>query len=84
MRVRVAIKARIKLIEAKGWHESRALGLGFEFVRSVDATMGKISRDPTAYRLLENDFRRIVLKRFPYLLIYRISDDEIIIGKSEN
>lgn len=72
-------EAQLELLEARDWYETRAVGLGFEFARSIDAAAGRILRAPTAFAHFEGDYRRCVLRRFPYSLIYRLHDDTVVI-----
>ncbi|WP_211332940.1 hypothetical protein [Pseudorhodoferax soli] len=65
MRVVLRPEARREISEAQAWYEARAVGLGFEFVRAVDAAIGKASRMPLAFPAIDADLRHVVLRRFP-------------------
>lgn len=60
------------------WYEERSRGLGEEFLRVFYASAVEISRNPLLYRKVHRDFRRCLLRRFPYALYFRIEDHEII------
>jgi len=77
--VRFRPEAMAELFEAVDWYESRALGLGTEFLRSLDASLAAIQRHPLAYPIVFGRLRRAVLRRFPYSVIYDLSGDEILI-----
>jgi len=77
--VRFRPEAMAELFEAVDWYESRALGLGTEFLRSLDASLAAIQRRPLAYPIVFGRLRRAVLRRFPYSVIYDLSGDEILI-----
>lgn len=64
--------------EAYGWYEERGTGLGDEFLRTVYAAIARIQRNPTLLRKVYSEFRRLYLRRFPYLLYYRIEHGTII------
>lgn len=66
-------------MEAQIWYEQKAPGLGLEFARTEDAVVSSMTREPLAYTLIEGEFRRIILRRFPYSLIYLPGSKEIII-----
>jgi plasmid stabilization system protein ParE len=65
--------------EAQAWYEARSPGLGFEFVRAVDAAIARMLRLPKAFPQIEDNFRRVVMRRFPYSIIYPLSEAEIVI-----
>ncbi len=65
-------EARLEALEAQAWFEARSPGLGFDFARAVDAALAQALRNPQAYRQIELGCRRIVLRRFPYALVYRV------------
>jgi len=59
------------------WYESRQTGLGAEFLRSVAEASERLGRDPMRHPLARAPFRSTKLRRFPYALHYRISDQRI-------
>ena len=52
-------------------------GLGRSFVRQFDQVVGLCKRHPDIGPFLAAPHRRLVLRRFPYSLIYRIEGDTI-------
>ncbi len=79
LRILLRPEAEAELEEAAIWYESRGRGLGSEFLRAVDAAFAAIERNPLAYPLVTRAARRALLRRFPYGVIYTVSDDEILI-----
>jgi plasmid stabilization system protein ParE len=67
------------VLSGYAWYEARAEGLGEEFLRAFYACANEISRDPLLYLKMHRDFRRRLLRRFPYALYYKIEDEEIIV-----
>jgi len=61
------------------WYEDKAKGLGEEFLRVFYASAGDISRNPLLYRKVYKDFRRCLLRRFPYSIYFRIGEQQIVI-----
>ena len=47
--------------EAYGWYEERGVGLGEEFLRAFYAAIARIQRQPTLFRKVYSDFRRLFL-----------------------
>jgi plasmid stabilization system protein ParE len=72
-------EAEAELVEAAKWYEERGKGLGADFLRAVDVAIAAIERHPFAYRKVFGEVRRVLLRRFPYGVIYAVTDDEIVI-----
>lgn len=62
------------------WYEEKSPGLGQEFMRLFYACSMEISRNPFLSAQIHNDFRRRLLRRFPYVVYYRIEGDCVIIA----
>lgn len=61
-------EAEQELLEAQAWYESKALGLGFEFARAADAAVASALRNPLGHLRVEEEFRRVLFRKFPYML----------------
>jgi hypothetical protein len=72
-------EAEYELLEAQAWYESKALGLGFEFARAADAAITSALRNPYAHLRIEEEFRRVLFRKFPYTLIYLPTPDELLV-----
>ncbi|MGH9623583.1 MAG: type II toxin-antitoxin system RelE/ParE family toxin [Bryobacteraceae bacterium] len=72
-------EARAEALEAQSWYESRSPGLGFEFVRSIEAALEAAARNPEAFTLVEGLLRRVILRRFPYSLIFRAQPKYLLV-----
>ena len=59
------------------WYEAQAEGLGHEFLRAVDACYAPIERWPEAYPVVYRRYRRALLRRFPYIVYFSVSDTTI-------
>ena len=70
MLVVLRLEAEHELLETQAWCESKALGLGFEFARAADATVASALRNPFGHLLIEEEFRRVLFRKFPYTPIY--------------
>ena len=77
MKVVFTIEAQQELLQAQVWYEERSVGLGFEFARAVDAAVSRLVRMPLAFSRIEGEFRHVITRKFPYSIIYHISDTEI-------
>jgi hypothetical protein len=54
-------------------------GLGLEFVRCIDDAIQKIKRDPELYPIEFENYRKKVVRRFPFMIIYEIVEYNIYI-----
>lgn len=79
MRVIFRPQARAEALEAQTWYESRATGLGLEFARAVEAAVASAVRYPEAFGVIVGDCRRVLLRRFPFSLVYRQRGDEFLV-----
>jgi plasmid stabilization system protein ParE len=67
------------LIIGYRWYESKNVGLGEEFLRLFYTFANEISHEPMLYPRVYNEFRRRLMRRFPYAIYFRIEDRQIII-----
>jgi toxin ParE1/3/4 len=79
MRVTLRPEARAEVLTARGWYDQQVRGLGRDFARAVDNAIESIRRNPGAFQRIDVDCRRILLKRFPYSLIYRVDPDNLLV-----
>lgn len=72
-------KAEEEFREAILWYGNQQEGLDLEFVRCIDDAIQKIKRKPDLYPFEFENFRKKVVKRFPFKILYEIIDDNIYI-----
>ena len=72
------LHARSDIAEAADWYEQQSVGLGIEFVRTVNAMVASIHRNPEQYQRIRGRLRRAALRRFPYNIFYVSSADEVL------
>ena len=65
-------------IGGDSWCEAKSPGLGEEFLRMFYACVGDIPRNPLLYPKVHNEFRRCLLRRFPYAVYFMINGEQII------
>lgn len=79
MRLVVSAAAHDELLQAQAWYERQSPGLGFEFARAVDVAVIRALRTPLAFPPIETEFRYVLMRRFPYSVIYHPSDSELVV-----
>ena len=60
-------------------YEALQVGLGEAFLDEVTHAFDQIEQHPLAWAILTDDFRRYLLRRFPYGIVYQIEADQIFI-----
>jgi plasmid stabilization system protein ParE len=65
--------------EAIAYYEDCQTELGKQLTQEIDASIKLILAFPTAWTLLEGEIRRILIRRFPFGLLYISRNDEIYI-----
>lgn len=79
MKLRYTERAKIDLELAFDWYEKQRRGLGFEFLDCIEIALKEIAAFPEMYQLCYADFRRNVIRRFPFSVFYTIESAEIVI-----
>jgi plasmid stabilization system protein ParE len=67
------------IAESYDWYESREPGLGEDFLRCVEACVLTIQRHPDLYPVAVDEFRRALVRRFPYEIFYEPTADAIVV-----
>lgn len=75
MNLRVVIRpeAEADLASAQEWYSEQRPGLGDAFLLCVEEAFDRILRFPRLYAIVYKRVRVVVLRRFPYLICYRIT-----------
>ena len=76
----VQYEAILDIQEAFIWYEQKKQGLGFSFIEEIESGYQKITTQPLHYLVVNQRFRRLKVSRFPYLIIYEIEGDTIIVN----
>ena len=61
------------------WYETISPALKIEFDRCLDAALNQIQRHPRMYAVVEADYRKVSLARFPYQVFYRIGPESLLV-----
>jgi plasmid stabilization system protein ParE len=57
---------------ARDWYDEQRVGLGDEFLTSVEETFERIHEWPESYAIEYRNVRAAPLHRFPYVVFYRL------------
>ena len=61
-----------EMAEVRDYYESRAAGYGQEFLNEFERQVLRIAAAPTSWMIVTGDVRRSLMRRFPYLIYFRI------------
>ena len=79
MNYRFVREALDEFISAGRYYNQPIPGLGDSFVDEVEAGITKILSNPTTRRIIEDDVRRYLVRRFPYGIYYTIENEMVVI-----
>lgn len=71
--------AELDLTEARDWYEQQRPQLGDELIQAVDTSLAQIHRHTQIGTELMPGIRKLLVRRFPYVIIYRLEVDQIAI-----
>jgi plasmid stabilization system protein ParE len=75
----IAPEAEEDISQAYGWYEGRRTGLGEEFLTCVDACIQAICRTPEVHARIHKEFRRGLVRRFPYAVFYAYAEGTVTV-----
>ena len=78
-RVYLRPEAEEEIGQAAEWYDERGLGLGSAFLDEVSRTIDDLLSAPERYPIVDASIRKAVLRRFPYLILYRVKDEEVVV-----
>ncbi len=76
-KVSIEAEARQELNDSAIWYEERSKDLGGKFIDAFLAVLDYLETRPLAYPMLERDYRQVVMKLFPFVIIYKVEGDEV-------
>jgi len=61
------------------WYQEQAEGLGDDFLNELESAYQVVAEFPETWPLLHKKFRRYLLPRFPFSVIYRVKGSVIFV-----
>jgi plasmid stabilization system protein ParE len=74
-----AAEAEADALDAFRWYEEQRAGLGAQFRDAVESAVAGIGDSPLLYAIQYRDLRRILVRRFPYAIYYRIYPSVVVV-----
>ena len=84
MILRVLAEARREAVEAAVWYDRQRSGLGDQLLGEIERALERIEIAPERFAIWEpydgaEEFRRCLLKRFPYVVIFEHRPEEVLV-----
>jgi plasmid stabilization system protein ParE len=76
--IRFLPAAKAEFDDAVDWYEQHT-GLGQDLVARVREVLNRISINPRLHAVTYKDVRKAVVRRFPYLVLYREEAGEVVV-----
>lgn len=80
----LSANAEDDLVEAYNWHESKKFGLGYRLLNSVQNGLTLIRQHPEIFPVCATAFRRALISKFPFEIIYEQEGDRIVVYSTFN
>ncbi|MBL0937633.1 MAG: type II toxin-antitoxin system RelE/ParE family toxin [Gemmatimonadaceae bacterium] len=77
--VRIRARARAEIVEAVEWYEARSRVASAAFLDALDVVLREIGETPERFPVVQGQLRRVLLKRFPYAVYYKVYPNTISI-----
>lgn len=71
-------EASLEVLEAYIYYENAQKGLGEKFMKQLNNYFRRILSNPKHFQLKRN-YREAFIKKFPYLIVFDIIDNKIIV-----
>ena len=72
-------EAEQEMLESAIYYQSKASGLGIDYLSEVERAVKSIAESPNVWPILEGELRRRLIRRFPFGILYRVEPNEIVI-----
>ncbi len=77
--LRLLPKADADYHEAIEWYKARSADTAMLFIKEVSDVLKLLENNPDRYSYHIEPYRRVLLKSFPYKMVYKIEEDKVLI-----
>ena len=77
--LRFLFEVEADVLNGRLWYEEKSTGLGEEFLRVFYACAQELARNPMVHQQVHREFRRCLLRRFPYAIYFRVEGDQVVV-----
>lgn len=73
------VEAQAEFDDAFDWYEQQQAELGVDFLMCVAEVLERIGSIPEAYEVVFEGVRRAVVRKFPFLILYKVEPNRIVV-----
>lgn len=78
MRIEYHPAIETELAEIRDYYNERSQNLGDDFLNEFERHVLRIAAMPTRWMIIRGDTRRALMRRFPYVILFRVVDSSSI------
>lgn len=71
--------AERELLDSRDFYDDLVPNLGKKFILEVEHIINRIKSNPFAFPVYFKNYRKALLRKFPYWIIYRLEEEKIYI-----
>lgn len=72
-------EAVLDIKEAYQYYEEQRIGLGNRFLDNLETYLERVQKYPEHYQIKRKPYREALIKDFPYLIIFEIEENKVIV-----
>ena len=77
--VEISPAADFEIADSIEWYEAQENGLGRRFESTLESIVELIRRNPKKFPKVDGEVRRTIVRRFPFIILFTVTDDIISI-----
>jgi plasmid stabilization system protein ParE len=78
-RIVITASARADIVDALTWYEANAAEIVPQLINALRTVLLRIAENPQQFSPSAYGTRRALLRRFPYLVIFRETEQEVVV-----
>ena len=75
--IRIHRLANVEIKEAVAWYLEINDSLADDFTEALDVAIDRIARSPKRWPVYVDEYRHVLLDRFPYVVVYRVKETQV-------
>ncbi len=75
-KIKITASARVDIKDIKKWYGKESIWALENFTKELVAALGRLQKGLREYRTVYQDYHRISLKKFPYIIYYQRNETE--------
>ena len=79
MKFKSVAPRELDIAEAQVWYETQQTGRGAAFHSEISQVIDRLAASPLIYQVVHRDIRRAIVRRFPYLVWYRVAAETVVV-----